>query len=234
MGTENEARDASASSSASSSSRHVLISETMTYTHPDDIKDWSEDMRDWPEIRGPYIVFYLVQTKVCDLLEVRAYKSLESYNYLQSGRVGKVLAHRVSDDIVMLKSEVTPSQAVSSRPHQVWLSAKSTGEVLRAGCSCMAGQARVCSHVGAVLWKVDCAVSRGFTGRTCTDAAAKCNRGTKRNVEPRRLDQINFKLKEKTVDPEVQAHSFMQRSMQHHGSPADFGKRQHHMAAMKS
>ncbi|KAK8768920.1 hypothetical protein V5799_014615, partial [Amblyomma americanum] len=72
-GTENEARAACASSTASTSSRHVVISETMTYTHPDDIKDWSEDMRDWPEIRGPDIVFYLVQTKACDILEAHSF-----------------------------------------------------------------------------------------------------------------------------------------------------------------
>ncbi|KAK8765981.1 hypothetical protein V5799_007238 [Amblyomma americanum] len=45
----------------------------MTYNHPDGIKNWSEDLRDWPEIRGPDIVFYLVQAKACDLLEAHSF-----------------------------------------------------------------------------------------------------------------------------------------------------------------
>ncbi|XP_037555745.2 uncharacterized protein LOC119432660, partial [Dermacentor silvarum] len=170
------------------------FAENFVYAHPDDIKEWTEDMRDWPEIRGPDIVYYLLHSKACDLQEVRCYKSLQSYNYLQSGWVGKVLLHKVNEDIVLLKADVTPSQAINSKPHRVWVSAKKQGEVLRAGCTCMAGQARVCSHVGAVLWKIDCAVSRGMTGKTCTDEAAKWNKGTTRNVQPSEIEAINFKL----------------------------------------
>ncbi|XP_077519757.1 uncharacterized protein LOC144129449 [Amblyomma americanum] len=93
MGTENGARGACASSTASSSSRHVLISETMTYTHPDDIKDWSEDMRDWPEIRGPDIVFYLVQTKACGLLEAHSFMQRSGQHHGSPADFGKRLHH---------------------------------------------------------------------------------------------------------------------------------------------
>lgn len=181
-----------------------FFAENLVYAHPDHIKEWTEDMRDWPEIKGPDIVYYLVHSKACDLQEVRCYKSLQSYNYLQSGWVGKVLLHKVNEEIVLLKADVTPSQAINSKPHRVWVSAKKQGEVLHAGCTCMAGQARVCSHVGAVLWKIDCAVSRGLTGKTCTDEAARWNRGTTRNVQPSEIEGINFKLQKRTVDPAVQ------------------------------
>ncbi|XP_049518797.1 uncharacterized protein LOC119440264 [Dermacentor silvarum] len=180
------------------------FAENFVYAHPDDIKEWTEDMLDWLEIRGPDIVYYLVHSKACDLQEVRCYKSLQSYNYLQSGWVGKVLLHMVNEDIGLLKADVTPSQAINSKPLRVWVSAKKQGEVLSAGCTCMAGQARVCSHVGAVLWKIDCAVSRGLTGKTCTDEAAKWNKGTTRNVQPSEIEAINFKLQKRTVDPAVQ------------------------------
>ncbi|XP_077564049.1 uncharacterized protein LOC144179516 isoform X4 [Haemaphysalis longicornis] len=32
--------------------REVLVTETLVYTHPDDICDWSDDTRDWPD--APY------------------------------------------------------------------------------------------------------------------------------------------------------------------------------------
>ncbi|KAH9378315.1 hypothetical protein HPB48_000526 [Haemaphysalis longicornis] len=78
------------------------------------------------------------------------------------------------------------------------------GRVLRGGCTCMAGEARVCSHVGAILWKVDCAVTLGLTGRACTDVVAQWNQGTKRNVQPGKIAEMTFHLQPATVDPEVQ------------------------------
>ncbi|XP_077484740.1 uncharacterized protein LOC144094696 [Amblyomma americanum] len=187
-----------------SSKPGVLISGNLVYAHPDEIKDWTEGMLDWPELKGQDIVYYLVHSKACDHQEVRCYKSLESYNYLQSGWVGEVLLHKVNEDIVLLKEDVTPSQALKNKPHRVWVSAKKEGEALNAGCTCMAGQARVCSHVSAVLWKVDCAVSRGLSGKTCTDEIEKWNKDTTRNVQPSEIEGINFRLQRRTVDPTIQ------------------------------
>lgn len=125
--------------------------------------------------------------------DVKAYKSLESYNYLKSGWVGQVLVHQIDANLVLLKSTVQGSQS-TGRLHNVWVCAKSEGEVVTAGCTCMAGMARVCSHVGAVLWKVDSAASAGFTGHACTDAAMKWNQGTRKNVVPAALHNIDFRL----------------------------------------
>ncbi|KAG0420968.1 hypothetical protein HPB47_003122 [Ixodes persulcatus] len=135
----------------------------------------------WPEIRSPQIVYYLLKTKACDLEEVKAYKSLDSYNYVQSGWVGALLVH-----------EVDP-------PNDAWICAKKDGEVITGECTCMAGKARVCSHVGAVLWKVDCAASAGLTGQACTDSAMNWNQGTKKNVVPAPLQNISFRLQKGTA-----------------------------------
>ncbi|KAH6945881.1 hypothetical protein HPB50_010460 [Hyalomma asiaticum] len=155
--------------------------DTLAYTHPDGIEDWVDDTREWPEIGQLNIAYYLVEANACDLRQVCNYKALESYNYVQSGWVGQLLAHKVNDEVVLVK----PS-----------------GEVLRAGYTCVAGQGRVCSHVGAVLWKIESAVSRGLTGKACTDFAAAWNKGTKRNVEPSNIEDINFKLPRTSVDPD--------------------------------
>lgn len=170
------------------------------HPHPDSITAWKDDVRLWPGIRQPDIIYYLLSTKACDLRDVKAFKSLESYNYLQSGWVGALSVHQVNDEVTYVKGQVRPSQAVNSTTNNVWVCAKNSGEVVTAGCSCMAGQAKVCSHVGAVLWKVDLAVARGMTGLSCTDETSQWNCGTKRNVEPGRLSNITFKLAKRSVD----------------------------------
>lgn len=177
------------------------ISDGITAVHPLRVKNWVDDMKQWPSISSAHIVCYLIKSEACDLKEAEAYKSLDSYNYVQSGWVGQVLCHKVNE-FVYLKADVRPSQAINQKPWIAWACVKSTGQVNTAGCSCMAGRARVCSHVGALLWKAEIAFSSGMTGSSCTDHAAEWNRGTKRNVEPVLLQDMNFKLQKTTVDPE--------------------------------
>lgn len=57
----------------------------------------------------------------------------------------------------------------------------------------MAGKCHSCSHVGAVLWKLEHAVRSGLTGIACTDESAQWNRGTTRNVVPMAISNITFK-----------------------------------------
>lgn len=158
-------------------------------------------MREWPAVRAPDIVFYLLNSKACDLQAVKCYKSLESYNYVQSGWVGKLFVHSIDSELSYVKGEVSPSQAVSGTPRTAWVCAKRSGEVLTAGCTCMAGQGKVCSHAGAIMWKIDMAVCQGLTTKTCTDRTAAWNSGTKRNVQPAVLEDIDFHLQQRTVDP---------------------------------
>ncbi|KAG0423460.1 hypothetical protein HPB47_000772, partial [Ixodes persulcatus] len=91
------------------------------------------------------------------------------------------------------------SQSVNMT-NDVWVCVKMDGEVITAGSTFIAGQARVCSHIGAALWKVDFAASDGLNGHGCTDGAMKWNRGTKRNVVPASLHNIGFRLQKGTVE----------------------------------
>lgn len=181
------------------------ISDGAKCVHPLHVVDWVDDMKQWPCVSSAHIICYLIKTKACDLKEAEAYKSLESYNYVQSGWVGQVLCHKVNAEVVYIKADVRPSQAISQKPWIAWASVRATGQVITAGCSCMAGRARVCSHIGAILWKVEIAASSGMTGSSCTDRAAQWNRGTKRNAEPILLEDMTFKLQKATLDPESKA-----------------------------
>lgn len=74
--------------------------------------------------------------------EVRSYKSAEAYQYLHSGRVGRVLIHCLEDDnLVFLKADVQPSQN-KTHHHSAWILISSVGTVESAGCCCVAGQGR--------------------------------------------------------------------------------------------
>ncbi|KAG0421434.1 hypothetical protein HPB47_002670 [Ixodes persulcatus] len=136
---------ASASSIPSSSSASAATKPPVAIA--DNITSWSEDMRLWPSVTSPDVIYYLVNTKACDLQDVKAYRSLESYNYLQSGWVGKLSVHQIDAELCYVKGQVTPSQSVKQTTHTAWACARDSGEVLTAGCTCMAGQARVCCHL---------------------------------------------------------------------------------------
>ncbi|CAI5685839.1 unnamed protein product [Oreochromis niloticus] len=70
---------------------------------------------------------------------------------------------------------------------------RESGVVETVGCSCIAGLGRSCSHAAAILWKVQNAVISGKTGLACTDEQHRWNAGTAKNLEPKRLSQINFR-----------------------------------------
>lgn len=171
------------------------------YQHPNTVTSWCDDLKKWPQLQTPHIIYYLLEKKACDLREVKAFRSMQSYTYLQSGWVGTVLLHKIDKNLVLLKCEVQASQSLKTM-HNAWVCCESNGGIRTSGCSCMAGRGKVCSHVGALLWKIDLAVSSGLTGETCTDNTAAWNRGTKRNLEPAALVDINFKMKKRTVDTE--------------------------------
>ncbi|KAK8770444.1 hypothetical protein V5799_013091 [Amblyomma americanum] len=48
--------------------------------------EWKEDMKLWPSLQENHITYYLLKTKACDLEDVQAIKSLDSYNFVISGK----------------------------------------------------------------------------------------------------------------------------------------------------
>lgn len=75
---------------------------------------------------------YLVEANAWGLRQVCNYEALESRSYVQFDCVGQSLAHNVKEKVVLVKGNVTPSQAVNSRPHRAWVSARPSAEVRRA------------------------------------------------------------------------------------------------------
>lgn len=70
---------------------------------------------------------------------------------------------------VLLKSKVRPFQKANADFHKAWVICSAVGNIYYAGCFCMAGKSMTCSHVGDLLWKIEYAVRRSLTDKSCTD-----------------------------------------------------------------
>ena len=101
---------------------------------------WSEDMRNWPDLQFGDIYSYLINTEGCYTKEkLKAYKSLEAYNYFYNGYVRTVYFH-LSEKYGIHKAKVNPSQKAAVNCHEPWvILCMETGSVITGHCTCMAG-----------------------------------------------------------------------------------------------
>ena len=60
-----------------------------TLPHPTIIKNWTDDMKRWPEITYGDIFNHFVLVLGVDGSAMKSYKSTEAYQYLHSGKVGR-------------------------------------------------------------------------------------------------------------------------------------------------
>lgn len=95
-------------------------SDGLKFPHPSSLLTWVDDMKKWPEVTYGDIFNYFVLSEGVDGAAMRNYKSTEAYQYLHSGKVGRVLLHS-EGDLVFLKANVHPSQ--SSSPNQLGVGA---------------------------------------------------------------------------------------------------------------
>ena len=111
-------------------------------------EEWSTELGDIPHVIFPDIYVYCVhkmgiytQDQMC------AFRSLEAHNYFLNGFVGEIrtktfkIASAGAPEVVFMRSDVLPSQRVgkTSKPYHTWVLCRTTGEVLSAHCTCMAG-----------------------------------------------------------------------------------------------
>ena len=101
---------------------------------------WKDDMTQWPDLLYGDVYSYLIETKGPYTKEkLRAYKSLDAFNYFVCGHVRTVYCHCL-ENYVVLKAFVNPSQKTPDKPHSAWLVVhKESAEVKTGHCTCMAG-----------------------------------------------------------------------------------------------
>ena len=148
-----------------------------------------DDISLWPPIEYGHIFCYFIERPgVYTKEELLQWKSLEAYNYFVSGRVQTVLIWLVNgSNCCVVKTTVNPSQRSPEDAHHAWAAVKKDGHIVAAHCTCMAGYVlnhmldytaciisclllyslgEGCSHIAALLFKVESAVRNGHTSPT--------------------------------------------------------------------
>ena len=109
--------------------------------------------------RYPDIVVYLLYTaSFATLEEVKNYKSLLSYRYFTSGWVLQTDWKKyLEEGLILVLGKAKHSYKANLPPLRCWVLIRLNGTVVVAHCTCMAGLAETCSHIGAqscIGWKL--------------------------------------------------------------------------------
>ena len=135
---------------------------------------WKNNPTKWPDLEFPDIYVYLTETPgVFTRESMKNRKSLEAHNQFISGWVRTVYHYqKTGSNFMILKAEVMPSQRLNDNPHMPWVAINlKEPSVETVHCTCMAGFGESCSHIGALLFKLEAAIRAGFTKNACTDVA---------------------------------------------------------------
>lgn len=135
--------------------RSGLKRDNITIPLPTQIEEWEDDMKKWPKITYSGIFSYFLNSLASDGEAMNNLKSSEAYQYLHSNKVGRVVLKEMGHSLIYLKAHVEPSQSLNIPHHLAWVLVSTSGDIQTAGCSCIAGQGRSCSHAAAILWKVN-------------------------------------------------------------------------------
>ena len=77
---------------------------------------------------------------------------------------------------MVLKADVMPSQRLNDEPHTPWVGLHISSAVVSCcHCTCMAGLGESCSHIAALLFKVEADVRAGYNKTLCTEVACQWN-----------------------------------------------------------
>ena len=113
----------------------------------------SVEWTNWPDISWADIYNYLILMPGVTHEQLKAYKSLEGYNFYVNGKVSNVVVTEVpGTKNYLFTAVVKHSQVLSIPPLKVWIAVKDMGEAICGHCSCMAGVGEACAHVGSVLF----------------------------------------------------------------------------------
>ena len=112
---------------------------------------WIDDITKWPKVEFGDLYTYLIETKGQFTKEnLRAYKSLEAYNYFYNGYVRTEWYHAISSTVCVLKARVNPSQKSADKANEAWVmlsSTEVTAAVKTGHCTCMAGLVVSCLKI---------------------------------------------------------------------------------------
>ena len=100
-----------------------------------------DDLTKWPPVEyGNIFCYFIERPGVYTRRQLLQWKSLDAYNYFQSGHVRTVkIWPLAAADCSLFIGLVNPSQSSPEKAHQAWVGVRQDGEIITAHCTCMAG-----------------------------------------------------------------------------------------------
>ena len=100
---------------------------------------FEDDMSRWPTVEYGHIFCYFIERPgLYTQHQLMQWKSLDAYNYFQSGHV-KAVRIWCLQHVTILKAFVNPNQSAPDKAHHAWVAMRTDGEIVTAHCTCMAG-----------------------------------------------------------------------------------------------
>ena len=103
---------------------------------------WLNDVTEWPNLEFGDLFMYLIDTEgIYTKEKLKAYKSLDAYNYYFNGYVHTVYYYGLPKwKMCVLKAMVNPSQRSAENAHEAWVIINTVDSSIKtAHCKCMAG-----------------------------------------------------------------------------------------------
>ncbi|KAK2564215.1 hypothetical protein P5673_012462 [Acropora cervicornis] len=124
---------------------------------------WEENVLTWPNVNEGKAFSFILQNKTVETEYIGRNKDKKAYSFYESGFVGCLYSYCLPDqrNKVFIKGDMTPSTKVCDRPHNTWILFDSNS-ILTIWCTCVAGTSLCCSHILAVLYKINVAHKRGY------------------------------------------------------------------------
>ncbi|XP_057310110.1 uncharacterized protein LOC130648104 [Hydractinia symbiolongicarpus] len=154
--------------------KKLTLSDETILPDPYILENWSNNVALMPDLTWGDMYQYLINTPNEFSHEaMKAYRSLEAYNFYVSGHVQDVFYHAIDNncDYCIIKSEVLPSQRQGQKQqcYEVWAAVNNSGGwIFTVNCKCMAGLGSVCSHVAALLFRLQACTQLGLNKVACT------------------------------------------------------------------
>ena len=99
-----------------------------------------DDMTKWPAVEYGHIFCYYIQRPgVYTKQQLLQWKSLDAFNYFQSGHVRDIKIWSLSSNCCIVMAYVNPGQNAPEKAHLAWIGTKLDGEIITLHCTCMAG-----------------------------------------------------------------------------------------------
>ncbi|XP_053400508.1 uncharacterized protein LOC128557295 [Mercenaria mercenaria] len=183
---------------------------------------WSGNDDKFPRISITDIENYLIHTshRTNDAGKMQCYRQyIRGLNFYKEGYIHKMMINEISPDspVSYVRSKCYPSMQKGVYEQWVLISKHAPFQILKANCTCPAGNGEGCTHVAGLLFALE---GRPITpvedddNVPCTSKPCQWNQPSKRKKETRPVKDLTFKR----ISSEVRSETELRTRGQHENS----------------